>query len=182
MKSPCRFHRGAATAFGARWSVGDVIGLACDLTSTPEATSTDSYLGSPGVASPVIGGGPGRGGSLLVSVNGSFAPPHGAAFDLPAGLAGLCPVLSAGSGAFRCNFGSGATPFRHAAPNSAFLPRADFPGPARAAPRGPPPSAVHTYLAPPASPAAPTALASTAPTELVSPAPPPTTPKAIFRF
>ncbi len=70
--------------------MGDVVGLACDL----------------------------RAGRMLVLLNGDFAPPYGAAFDLPAaGLeGGLCPALSAMSGLFRCNLGGGR-PFRHAPPS-----------------------------------------------------------------
>ena len=62
--------------------------------------------------------GGGGGGQMLVSLNGDFAPPYGAAFDLPAaGLeGGLCPALTARTGLYRCNLGAGR-PFRHAPPS-----------------------------------------------------------------
>ena len=89
-----KWHEGDSGPFGGRWREGDVVGLACDLRA--------------GVG----------GGRMLVSLNGDFAPPYGAAFDLPAaGLErGLCPALTAGSGLFRCNLGGGR-PFRHAPPS-----------------------------------------------------------------
>ena len=89
-----RWHEGDKGPFGGRWREGDVVGLACDLRA--------------GVG----------GGRMLVSLNGDFAPPYGAAFDLPAaGLErGLCPALTARSGLFRCNLGGGR-PFRHAPPS-----------------------------------------------------------------
>jgi hypothetical protein len=85
-----RWHEGQSGPFGGPWRAGDVVGLACDL----------------------------RAGRMLVSLNGDFAPPHGAAFALPAaGLErGLCPALSASSGLFRCNLGGGGT-FRHSPPS-----------------------------------------------------------------
>jgi hypothetical protein len=110
-----------------------------------------------------------------VSVNGSFAPPHGAAFDLPEGAAGLCPALSAGFGAFRCNFGSGATPFRHAPPDPGFRPMANYPPPTGAAPKLPCPSLYIQTRAPPAaaalpaSPAAPTKQGYSTPSTPISP-------------
>jgi hypothetical protein len=85
--------------FGGSWRAGDVVGLACDLRGTEE----------------------GGAGQMLVSLNGDFSPPHGAAFNLPpAGLeGGLCPALTAGSGLFRCNLDGGPAgrPFRHAPPS-----------------------------------------------------------------
>ncbi len=87
-----RWHEGPKGPFGGQWLEGDVVGLACDLR----------------------GGG---GGRMLVSLNGSFAPPYGVAFDLPAaGIeGGLYPALTALSGLFRCNFGQDR-PFRYAPP------------------------------------------------------------------
>ncbi len=62
---------------------------------------------------------------MLASLNGDFAPPYGAAFDLPAGLPGLCPALSAGSGLFQCRLG-GLRPFRYAPPSPDYQPMASF--------------------------------------------------------
>jgi hypothetical protein len=89
-----KYHKGRQGPFGGQWRAGDVVGLACDLRA---------------------GDG---GGRILVSLNGDFSPPYGAAFDLPAaGLeGGLCPALTATSGLFRCNLGGGR-PFRHAPPS-----------------------------------------------------------------
>jgi hypothetical protein len=90
-----KFHEGRKGSFGGRWREGDVVGLACDLRADG-----------------------GCGGRMLVSLNGDFAPPYGAAFDLPAtGLEdGLCPALTGSTGLFRCNLGAGQ-PFRHPPPS-----------------------------------------------------------------
>ena len=94
-----KWHQGSQGPLGGPWREGDVVGLACDLR----------------------GGGAAGGGRMLVSLNGDFAPPYGAAFDLPAeGLeGGLCPALSAMTGLFRCNLDGGPAgrPFRHAPPS-----------------------------------------------------------------
>jgi hypothetical protein len=89
-----KWHKENNCPFGGRWREGDVVGLACDLRADWS------------------------GGRMLVSLNGDFAPPYGAAFDLPAaGLeGGLCPALTASSGLFCCNLG-GLRPFRHAPPS-----------------------------------------------------------------
>ena len=94
-----KWHEGENGPFGGRWRDGDVVGLAC-------------YLR-------------GGGGRMLVSLNGDFAPPYGAAFDLPAaGLEeGLCPALTAMTGLFRCTLGAGR-PFRHAPPSPEYRARA----------------------------------------------------------
>jgi hypothetical protein len=92
-----KWHGGARQPFGTQWRAGDVIGLACDLSGA-------------------------AGGAVLVSVNGDFAPPNGAAFPLPPGLPGLRPVLTAGSGRFRCNL---AGPFRYAPPSPGYAGLAD---------------------------------------------------------
>ena len=96
-----KWHARESSPFGGPWRAGDVVGLACDLRA-----------GGVGV------GGGGGGGRMLVSLNGDFGPPYGAAFDLPAaGLeGGLCPALTAMTGLFRCNLGGGR-PFRHAPPS-----------------------------------------------------------------
>jgi hypothetical protein len=83
---------GAQQPFGTQWRAGDVIGLACDLSGA-------------------------AGGEMLVSVNGDFSPPNGAAFSLPPGLPGLRPVLTAFSGRYRCNL---AGPFRYAPPSPGY--------------------------------------------------------------
>ena len=103
-----KWHRGDGGRFGSAWRRGDVVGLACDL-------------------QPAGGGG----GRLLVSVNGDFAPPNGAAFDLPPGLAGLHAALTCGAGAVSCNLGGDpARPLRHSPPAPGFRPMAAFPAPA----------------------------------------------------
>jgi hypothetical protein len=95
-----KWHAGESSPFGRHWREGDVVGLACDL----------------------------RAGRMLVSLNGDFAPPFGAAFELPAaGLeGGLCPALSAKFGLCRCNLGYGPAgrPFRHAPPSPEYRPMA----------------------------------------------------------
>ncbi len=90
-----KWHKGPKGPFGGRWREGDVVGLACDLRA-----------------------GNGRCAQMLVSLNGDFAPPYGAAFDLPAARlkGGLCPALSAKIGLVRCNLGA-SRPFRHAPPS-----------------------------------------------------------------
>ncbi len=92
-----KWHEGEDSQFGSRWRAGDVVGLACDL----------------------------REGRMLASLNGDFAPPYGTAFDLPAGLPGLCPALSAGLGLFQCRLG-GLRPFRFAPPSPDYQPMASF--------------------------------------------------------
>ena len=103
-----KWHGGEQGPFGRAWRKGDVIGLACELP-------------------PVERDGRGR---ILVSVNGKFTPPNGAAFHLPPGLAGLHPAFSCASGAVRCNLGGDpARPLRHAPPAADFQPMAAFPPP-----------------------------------------------------
>ena len=109
----CKWHRGDHVPFGCVWRKGDVIGLACEL--------------------PSAAGGRGR---ILVSVNGNFSPPNGAAFDLPPGLDGLHPAFSCHLGAVRCNLGGDpARPLRHAPPAPDFMPMAAF-----SSPPSPPPA------------------------------------------
>ena len=100
-----KWQYGQSEPFGCGWRKGDVVGLACD-------------LNWPGQSS---GQGGEDGGDLarriLVSVNGDFSPPNGAAFDLPEYVTGLHPALSCRAAALRCNLGSDASrPFRHAPP------------------------------------------------------------------
>ena len=91
----CAWHAQRRRDDGRRWLPGDVIGLACDLR----------------------GQGRGGGGQIWVSVNGSFAAPFGAAFDLPAGVLSLFPALSARGGRVRYNFGA---EWAHAPPGAGY--------------------------------------------------------------
>ena len=105
-----KWHSGDQGPFGSAWHKGDVIGLACEL--------------------PPVEGAFGGRGRILVSVNGKFTPPNGAAFHLPPGLAGLHPAFSCSFGAVRCNLGGDpARPLRHAPPAADFQPMAAFPPP-----------------------------------------------------
>jgi hypothetical protein len=76
-------------SFGCKWKNGDVIGFAVDMRS-------------PG------------GAVMCVSVNGSFKPPNGVAFNIDARY--LSPAFSAASGFYRVNFG--VQPFSHSPPAS----------------------------------------------------------------
>jgi hypothetical protein len=84
----CSWHAGASAPFGCAWRAGDVVGLALDLGA----------------------------GQMLVSLNGSFAKPHGIAFDLPPGLPAVHAALSANTGRYAVNLG-GARAFCHAPPS-----------------------------------------------------------------
>jgi hypothetical protein len=99
-----KWHNGPQGPFGGEWRAGDVVGLACDLR-----------------------GGVGRRCRMLVSLNGDFSPPYGAAFELPAAelQGGLCPALTAKIGLFRCNLGGGGRPFRYASPSPEYRAMAD---------------------------------------------------------
>ena len=67
------------------------------------------------------------GGRILVSVNGDFSHPNGAAFDLPADLFGLHPAFTCLAGAVRCNLGGDpARPLRHAPPATDYRAMATF--------------------------------------------------------
>ena len=104
-----KWHSGDQGPFGRTWCKGDVIGLACEL---PPIT---------------FSGGCGCGGRILVSVNGDFSPPNGAAFDLPADLFGLHPAFTCLAGAVRCNLGGDpARPLRHAPPATDYRAMATF--------------------------------------------------------
>ena len=66
-------------------------------------------------------------GQVLVSVNGSFAPPNGLVFELPPAAAapdGLFAALTGQTGSVRCNLG--AAPFQHAPPSADFVPFVHF--------------------------------------------------------
>ncbi len=96
--------------YGGRWRPGDIVGLACDLSPPPPDCP-------PAPA----------GGRMLVSVNGDFAAPNGGVMELPAGLAGLFPALSATAGRVRVNLGGeGGRAFRHAPPGEGFAAMADY--------------------------------------------------------
>ena len=83
----CKWHNGNE-AYPCTWNVGDVIGLACDLDAM----------------------------QMHVSVNGSFAAPNGAVFELDPDAVhdGLFAAFSGVSGKVRYNFGE--APFQHAPP------------------------------------------------------------------
>jgi len=89
----CAKHNGESKAYECVWKTGDVVGLACDL----------------------------DGMQVLVSVNGSFAPPNGLVFELAphAVHGGLFAVFSGGSGELRYNLGQ--APFKYAAPSSEYV-------------------------------------------------------------
>ena len=105
-----KWHSGDQGPFGSAWHKGDVIGLACEL--------------------PPVEGAFGGRGRILVSVNGKFTPPNGAAFHLPPGLAGLHPAFSCSFGAVRCNLGGDpARQLRYKPPAADFQTMAAFPPP-----------------------------------------------------
>lgn len=87
-----KWHGGSKSAYGCKWSVGDVIGLALDMRTAGAA-------------------------AMSVSVNGSFAAPNGPAFtDMQA--VHLSPAFS-GDGRYRVNFGE--RPFVHAPPDADYM-------------------------------------------------------------
>ena len=82
-----KWHNGKET-YPCTWQAGDVIGLACDLSTM----------------------------QMHVSVNGSFAAPNGAVFELDPDAVhdGLFAAFSGKSGKVRYNLGE--APFKHAPP------------------------------------------------------------------
>ena len=82
-----KWHNGKET-YPCTWQAGDVIGLACDLSTM----------------------------QMHVSVNGSFAAPNGAVFELDPDAVhdGLFAAFSGASGKVRYNLGE--APFKHAPP------------------------------------------------------------------
>jgi hypothetical protein len=86
-------HKGQRKPYACKWKKGDVVGLACDL----------------------------DGMQVLVSVNGSFAPPNGLVFELAphAVHGGLFAAFSGKSGELRYNLGQ--APFKYAAPSSEYV-------------------------------------------------------------
>ena len=80
-----------STAFGDKWNVGDVLGLACDMVNK----------------------------TVSFSVNGSFESPFGVAFERIA-AEWIAPTLTADSG-FQVVANFGARPFKHAPPDEAYV-------------------------------------------------------------
>jgi nucleoredoxin len=78
---------------GSQWSDGQVIGFAVDMSDE-------------------------RSARVSVSVDGSFAPPNGLAFDRISAT-WLSPAFSASAGECRVNFGD--TPFKHSPPDTSFV-------------------------------------------------------------
>jgi hypothetical protein len=89
----CAKHKGESEEYACKWKPGDVVGLACDL----------------------------DGMQVLVSVNGSFAPPNGLVFELDphAVHGGLFAAFTGERGELRYNLGQ--APFKYAAPSSEFV-------------------------------------------------------------
>jgi hypothetical protein len=89
----CAVHNRESKPHRCKWKTGDVVGLACDL----------------------------DGMQVLVSVNGSFAPPNGLVFELAphAVHGGLFAAFSGNSGELRYNLGQ--APFKYAAPSSEYV-------------------------------------------------------------
>jgi hypothetical protein len=96
-KSQYAWHKGETKPYKCKWKPGDVVGLACDL----------------------------DGMQVLVSVNGSFAPPNGLVFESDFELAphavhgGLFAAFTGRWGELRYNLGE--APFKYAAPSSEFV-------------------------------------------------------------
>jgi hypothetical protein len=86
-------HKRSSKPYECKWTTGDVVGLACDL----------------------------DGMQVLVSVNGSFAPPNGLVFELAphAVHGGLFAAFTTFLGELRYNLGQ--TTFKYAAPSSEFV-------------------------------------------------------------
>jgi hypothetical protein len=78
---------GSSSAFGVKWQEGDVLGLACDMVNK----------------------------SVSFSVNGSFEPPLGVAFQNIAADS-IAPAFSASSG-FKVVANFGQLPLKHAPPD-----------------------------------------------------------------
>jgi hypothetical protein len=91
----CKLCDGKRSAFGTAWQEGDVLGLACDMVSK----------------------------TVSFSVNGSFEPPPGVAFDnITADW--IAPTFSASRGTKAvANFGH--LPFKHAPPDETYVPVQD---------------------------------------------------------
>jgi hypothetical protein len=92
-KNQRAYHKGQRKAYACKWKTGDVVGLACDL----------------------------DGMQVLLSVNGSFAPPNGLVFELAphAVHGGLFAAFSGSFGELRYNLGQ--APFKYAAPSSEYV-------------------------------------------------------------
>jgi ankyrin repeat protein len=82
---------GSSSTFGAAWQEGDVLGLACDMVNK----------------------------SVAFSVNGSFEPPLGVAFENIAADS-IAPAFTANSG-FKVVANFGQLPFKHAPPDETYV-------------------------------------------------------------
>jgi len=92
------WHKGECKSYKCKWKKGDVVGLACDLDSM----------------------------QVLVSVNGSFAPPNGFVCELTPHTVegGLFAAFTGRSGELRYNLGQ--DPFKYAAPSSDYVGFSEF--------------------------------------------------------
>jgi len=93
-----KLNKGEQEVYECQWKRGDVIGLACDLQAM----------------------------QMLVSVNGSFAPPNGRVFELDphAVLSGLFAAFSCAEGTVGYNLGE--APFKYNAPAADYSAFVDF--------------------------------------------------------
>ena len=98
------WHCGQAGQYLEKWHVGDVIGLACDLSKQSDV-------------------------QIFVSVNGNFSHPNGVVFNLPERVTGLYAALTSKSGCARIRLGGGLVPLVHGPPDESFKAMAAF-GPA----------------------------------------------------
>ena len=101
------WHCGQAGQYFGKWHVGDVIGLACDLS---KQTNVEWR------------------GIIYVSVNGDFSHPNGAVFNLQECVTGLYASVTSMSGCARIRLG-GVAPLVHSPPDKSFQAMAAF-GPA----------------------------------------------------
>jgi hypothetical protein len=86
-----KFADDSSSAFGVEWQEGDVLGLACDMVNK----------------------------TVSFSVNGSFEPPLGVAFDKIVADS-IAPAFSAGLG-FKVVANFGQLPLKHAPPDETYV-------------------------------------------------------------
>jgi hypothetical protein len=86
-----KFADDSSSAFGVEWQEGDVLGLACDMVNK----------------------------TVSFSVNGSFEPPLGVAFDKIVAES-IAPAFSAGLG-FKVVANFGQLPLKHATPDETYV-------------------------------------------------------------
>jgi hypothetical protein len=86
-----KFADGSSSAFGVKWQEGDVLGLACDMVNK----------------------------TVSFSVNGSFEPPLGVAFDKIVADS-IAPAFSADLG-FKVVANFGQLPLKHAPPDETYV-------------------------------------------------------------